>query len=81
MKIQIPTIGTAIFMAVLVMGLLGMFVLVPIFGIQYTWNTAIHQLAAAPQINTWQATLLYLAGATIMYLTGIVQIEIDTESP
>lgn len=80
MKIQAPNFGTAIIMAFLVIGLLGMFVLVPIICIQMTWNTVVPQLWPAPEINTWQATLLYLAGATIMYLTGLIRIEIETEN-
>jgi hypothetical protein len=75
----ISPIGAAVIFAILAMGILGMFVLLPIACIQITWNSFITQIPVLPPINAWQATLLYLAGATLLYLSGIVQIEIETE--
>jgi hypothetical protein len=79
MRIQIPTIGAAVIVTVLCMGLLGLLVVFPIACIQLTWNSLNNLLNFLPLINVWQASLLYLAGATLVYLTGLVRIEFDPD--
>ena len=68
-------------LAILVMGILGMCLVLPIACIQFTWNSLLAKLPPFPPINIWQATLLYLAMATLLYLSGIIRIEIETENP
>lgn len=79
MRIQIPTFGAAVIFTVLFMGVLGMFVLVPIACIQWTWNSVMTSWKMLPLINVWQATLLYLALSTLVYLSGLVRIEFEAE--
>lgn len=79
MKIyQVPPIVAAIFFSALSMGAVGVFVVIPIAFIQWTWNCVVVGISSAPHISVWQALLLYLAGATVLYLSGIVQIKIET---
>lgn len=75
MKSEVPTVGAAIVFTLLCMGVVGMFVLLPIACIQWTWNSVITSLHELPLINVWQATLLYMAAGTILYLTGILRVE------
>lgn len=70
--------GAAIILSVLMMGILGAFVVIPIACINWTWNSVSAYISVVPEINAWQAGLLYLAGACIIYLFGIVQIEFKT---
>jgi len=80
MKIyQVPPLAAAIILAVLTMGLVGMFVVLPIACIQWTWNFVVAGISILPQINIWQASLLYLAGAAVLYLLGILQIDVEAK--
>ena len=72
--------GAAIIFALLVMGLLGLLVVLPIVCIQWVWNAFVSNVAPLPSINIWQAGLLYLAFGTLFYLLGFVQIEFETSS-
>lgn len=80
--LPIHPLGAAIFLAILVMGALGLAVLVPIACIQWAWNSvsAAHMVESLPPINVWQAALLYLAAGTALYLTGWVQIDISMDT-
>lgn len=62
------------------MGALGAFVVAPIACIEFTWNFAAHHLSYIPAIDPWQALLVYLAFASIVYMLGWVRIEIKTGS-
>lgn len=78
MKIyQVPPLVAAILLSALCMGVVGLFVVVPIACIQWTWNSLVVSYSSLPQINVWQASLLYLAVANILYLSGIVQINVE----
>jgi hypothetical protein len=79
MRIQIPSMGTAVIVTVLAMGVLGIFVFIPIACIQWTWNSVMSSFPLLPLINPWQATLLYLALAAGVYLSGVVRIEFEPE--
>jgi hypothetical protein len=80
MKFQVPALAAAMIITVLCMGGLGMFVLLPIACIQWTWNSATDTFRVLPLINVWQATLLYLAAATMLYLSGFVRIKFETKN-
>lgn len=80
MKLQIPPIGAAVVLTVLCMGVVGMFVLVPIACIQWMWNSIMNSWRFLPLINVWQAALLYVMLATILYLTGLVRVEFEAEN-
>ena len=67
----------ALFLSLLCMGLVGLFVILPIVCIQWTWNLVAGPIDAVPLINVWQACLLYAAGATCLYLFGFIQIDIE----
>ncbi len=77
MKSQMPAVAIAVVFTVLCMGALGCFVILPIACIQLTWNSVMTSVRFLPLINAWQATLLYLAVATMLYLSGIVPIEFE----
>lgn len=79
MRIQIPSLGTAVIFTVLCMGAIGCFVVLPIACIQWSWNAVVTSFPVLPQINVWQASLLYLAVATLLYLSGLVRIEFNAE--
>lgn len=81
MRFQIPAYSAAIFMTGISMGLLGLCVLLPIACIQWTWNMVMSTYGFLPLINVWQATLLYMASATLLFLSGIVSIEFEPEIP
>src|SRR5580704_6462267 len=76
---HINSFSAAVILATLFMGILGAFVLIPIGCIQWMWNSLAPQLFALPIINAWQAVLLYVAGVCLLYLLGLVQIEIKSE--
>lgn len=79
MKVQLPAVVAAIIFTILAMGVVGMFVVLPIACIQLTWNSVMNSFPVLPLINAWQATLLYLAMATALYLSGLVRIEFEAE--
>ena len=70
--------GAAILLSTLFMGLLGVLVIAPIACIEFTWNFFATHVYTMPVINPWQAILIYLAVACIVYLFGWIQIEIKT---
>ncbi len=76
---HINSFSAAVILATLFMGVLGAFVLIPIGCIQWMWNALAPQLFALPIINAWQAVLLYVAGVCLLYVLGLVQIEIKSE--
>jgi hypothetical protein len=80
MRFQIPTYTAAVFLTLLTMGALGMAVVLPIACIQWSWNALVSVFGFLPLINAWQAILLYLAAATLLYLSGIVRIEFEPEN-
>lgn len=80
MRLQVPTLGAAVVFTLLGMGVLGLFVVLPVACIQWTWNSVMTSCGVLPVINVWQAVLLYLALATFVYLTGIVRIEFEAEN-
>lgn len=63
------------------MGILGIAVLLPIACIQWTWNSVVTTCGygSLPTINAWQASLLYLAVATSLWLSGLVRIEFELD--
>lgn len=77
---HINSFSAAVILATLFMGILGAFVLIPIGCIQWIWNFVAPQIFALPTINPWQAMLLYIAGVCLLYLFGLVQIEITSEA-
>jgi hypothetical protein len=72
---HVNSFGAAVLLSVLLMGVLGAFVLVPVAFIQWTWNALAPAYFALPSINAWQAILLYMAGGCIVYLSGWVRVE------
>ncbi len=78
MKIyQVPPLVAAIFLSALCMGIVGLFIVLPIACIQWTWNYLVAGFSVLPHINGWQASLLYVAAAIVFYLSGIVRIDIE----
>ncbi len=73
-----PFIAAIVF-SMLLVGAIGAFALIPIVCINWTWNVIVASHSALPMIGLWQAGLLYLASACILYLLGIVQIEFKAE--
>jgi len=79
MQFQALGFGAAIFMTLLCMGAVGILVVIPIACIQLAWNSLMTSSGLLPAINSGQATLLYLAVALLVYLSGIVSIEFKSE--
>jgi hypothetical protein len=77
---QFNSFGAAALFTVLAMGVIGVLVVLPIASIQWTWNEFVPGNSVLPSIDVWQAILLYLAAATALFLSGIIQIEIDTDT-
>jgi hypothetical protein len=77
---QVNSFGAAVILSTLFMGVLGAFVLIPVACIQWTWNSLATHFFALPAISPWQASLLYLACACLLYVLGLVQIEIKSET-
>lgn len=75
--LPINPLGAAALFTLLGMGLIGAVIVLPIACILWTWNAVVINYAILPPINVWQAVLLYLAMATVLYLSGVVQIEIE----
>ncbi len=62
------------------MGILGVFVVAPTACIEVGWNFVAKHYFYGPAINAWQALLVYLALASVVYLSGWVRIEIKSGS-
>ncbi len=77
---QVNSFGAAVVLSALFMGLLGVVVIAPTAFIEFTWNCAARYLADMPLINPWQALLVYLACAAVIYLCGWIRIEVKTGS-
>jgi len=73
---HLDRIGAAIVLSILFMGVIGLFVLLPVLTIQWAWNFTMSYLAILPDINLWQSSLLYMAGVTLLYLLGFVRVEV-----
>lgn len=54
-------------------------ILLPISLIQLMWNLTFSGVETVPSIALWQAGLLYVAGLLVIYLCGLVKIEIKVE--
>ena len=72
-------LGAAIFLSILVMGVIGFLVVLPIACINLGWNAFVPGLVKLPAICPWQASLLYLAGVSVAFLLGLVHIEFKAE--
>ncbi|MBY0358085.1 MAG: hypothetical protein K2W82_08800 [Candidatus Obscuribacterales bacterium] len=75
---QFQTLGAAILFTVLGMGIIGVLVVLPVTFIQWSWNYFVPPFSVLPPINIWQAMLLYAAAAAMLYISGIVRVEIET---
>jgi uncharacterized membrane protein (DUF485 family) len=65
----------------LVLAFLLLFVLLPSFFIQSLWNSFFEEsLSRDLIINLWQASLLWGAVLTVVYMTGIFKFKIDFRS-
>jgi hypothetical protein len=76
---HINSFGAAVILSTLFMGLVGAFFLIPVACIQWTWNSLAPLAFALPIITVWQAILLYIAGCCLLYISGLVQVEISAE--
>jgi len=74
---QFHPLAAAILFTILIMGVFGLVVVLPIAFINWTWNQVVTNVSHLPQINVWQASLLYVALGTLLYLLGFVQIEVE----
>lgn len=73
----VEKIGSAAMFTVLAMGLIGLGAVLPVCGIQWLWNLVALNTELMPAIEIWQALMLYLAGATILYLSGFVEVKVE----
>lgn len=74
---QFHPLAAAILFTILIMGVFGLVVVLPIAFIAWTWNVIVTNVSSLPQINVWQASLLYVAIGILLYLLGFVQIEVE----
>jgi hypothetical protein len=75
---HIPPFSAAIILSILLMGALGVFVILPIAFINWSWNLVIVHFSRLPEINGWQSSLLYIALACSLFAFGFVRIEVKT---
>ncbi len=74
---QFHPIAAAILFTILIMGVFGLVVVLPIAFITWTWNALVTNVSSLPQISIWQAGLLYVALGILLYLFGFVQVEVE----
>ncbi len=72
-------LAATIILTVLITGAFGLVVLLPVFLLQWLWNGSFAALELVPPIEVWQAALLYVASVLMIYLNGLVKIEIKLE--
>ncbi len=72
---EVHPLVAALLLTMFILGLIAMLVVFPVACIQWMWNGAIAAWTVLPQISVWQAGLLYLAGATLLYLSGLVRMD------
>jgi len=72
-------LAAVVFLAILAQGMLGAFVVVPIVCINWSWNSVVSQYTQLPPIVWWQATLIYLTVACLIYLSGFIRVEVKAE--
>ena len=77
---KLDPITAVIFVSLLLLAALAFLVCLPILGISWAWNSWVAAALDVPIIGFWQAGLLYAALACIIYLSGIVHIEVKTET-
>lgn len=70
---------TIVFLALAAIAVLGVAFVVPCFIIQMLWNAGSSMVDFVPEIALWQAALLYTAGVLLIYLSGLVKIEVRCE--
>lgn len=58
-------------------GFFGLFVIIPIAALEWGWNAFFQSNNLLPAINSWQAALLYIAIALVLYILGLVRIKIE----
>ena len=78
---RVHSLTGAIICSLLVMGVIGVLVVLPIACINLSWNSLSAQLSFMPPIGPLQAALLYTAAVLALYLSGIIIIEVKTDSP
>jgi len=78
-KLTLDPLTVTIFLAVVGLTAFAFIVCLPVVGITWIWNACFAYGLALPSIGFWQGALLYLALACIVYLSGIVHIELKTE--
>ena len=76
---HINPLGAAAIFTILGMGLIGALVVLPVACIHWIWNAFQSNYSVLPPIDVWQAVLIYLAMATVLFLSGVVQIEVEPE--
>lgn len=68
-----------VFLTLVFMAGFALLFLAPIACIQLAWNAAAGWSGLIPAINAWQALLLYIATALVLYLVGLVKIDVKVE--
>jgi hypothetical protein len=76
---QIPPVVAVLFFSAFCLAALSLLVVLPVALIQWFWNNLLVVHSTLPPIAVWQAGLLYVAGATLMYILGFVRIEFEAQ--
>lgn len=76
---QIPPLAAALFFSIMCLAALSLLVFLPIVLIQWSWNHLLVACSTLPPIGVWQAGLLYVAGALLLHILGLVRIEFSTQ--
>ena len=74
---DINPIIAILLITLVITGIFGLFVVIPIAVLEGGWNTVFQNSSLLPEINLWQATLLYVALALVLYIFGLVKIKIE----
>lgn len=77
---ELAPIVMMIILTVVLLGAIGLFVLVPVALIEWGWNVFAKSAHFVPEISSWQAMLLYIALALVLYISGLVRIEVRIDT-
>jgi hypothetical protein len=72
--------SASILICLVALAALACFVWAPLMGISWVWNVCVAGTFNFPHIGLWQSALLYVALVCIIYLSGIIQIEVKSET-
>ena len=78
---QIHPLFAVIALSLMLLGIISLFIWLPIVCLNWVWNNWVSAITTLPAIGLWQAALLYSALICIIYLSDLVHIEFKALGP